>query len=61
MNDKNNCYCDDKLYHVGCDVVNCKYHGSDNHCHADRILVESTNATRKSETFCGTFTAKSEF
>ncbi|MBR7081683.1 MAG: DUF1540 domain-containing protein [Oscillospiraceae bacterium] len=51
----------DKLYHVGCDVVNCRYHGPDNHCHADSITVESTSATRMSETFCGTFSAKLKF
>ena len=46
----------DKLSGVSCDVVNCKFHGSDNFCHADEIVVESANAVRKGETFCGTFT-----
>ena len=46
----------DKLSGVACDVVNCKFHGSDNFCHADEIVVESANAVRKGETFCGTFT-----
>lgn len=45
----------DKLCGVGCDVVNCRYHGMDNCCHADCITVESQNALRKAETFCGTF------
>ena len=49
---------DDKLCGVSCDVVNCMYHGTDNHCHAQKITVESTNAVRKAETFCGTFVAK---
>ncbi len=49
---------DDKLKVVGCDVVNCKYHGADQHCHADCISVESHNAVRKNETFCGTFESK---
>lgn len=47
-----------KLYGVGCDVINCKYHGQDDFCHADCINVESHNAVRKTETFCGTFEAK---
>ena len=49
---------DDRLCGVGCDVVNCKYHGTDNCCHADSINVESSNALRKAETFCGTFSPK---
>lgn len=49
----------DKLPGVGCDVINCRYHGADNHCHADSIVVESHAAIRKAETFCGTFQAKS--
>jgi hypothetical protein len=47
------------LFGVGCDVVNCKYHGSDNCCHAQSIMVESPNALRKGETFCGTFAPRS--
>lgn len=53
-NAKNDC-----LTGVGCDVVNCKYHGGDDRCHADSIIVESHNALRKAETFCGTFEPKS--
>ena len=49
---------DDNLCGVSCDVVNCLYLGTDNHCHAQKINVESTNAVRKAETFCGTFVAK---
>ena len=49
----------DKLCGVGCDVVNCKYHSTDNCCHADCIAVQSPSAMRKAETFCGTFTPKS--
>jgi hypothetical protein len=48
----------DKLFGVACDVVNCRFHGTDNYCHADEIVVESENALRKAETFCGTFTPK---
>ena len=43
---------------VGCDVTSCRFHGTDNCCHADQIQVESHNAIRKAETFCGTFEAK---
>ena len=53
--------CNNKLCGVGCDVVNCKYHGADNYCHAESINVESSSAVRKAETFCGTFIAKSGF
>lgn len=49
----------DKLNCVGCDVVNCVYHGKDGHCHAQAINVESHSAIRKAETFCGTFEARS--
>lgn len=45
----------DKLPGVGCDVTSCVYHGKDGHCHAQSINVESKNALRKAETFCGTF------
>lgn len=45
----------DMIYGVTCDVVNCKFHGHDNRCVADRINVESQNAIKKAETFCGTF------
>ena len=45
----------DKLQGVGCDVINCKYHGTDDCCHADCINVESHSAIRMAETFCGTF------
>ena len=43
---------------VGCDVVNCVYHGKDGRCHAESINVESHSAIRKAETFCGTFEAR---
>lgn len=48
----------DVLYGVGCDVLSCKFHGHDNRCFADSISVESANAQRKQETFCGTFTPR---
>ncbi len=47
--------CGDMLYGVNCDVANCKYHGHDNRCCADNIMVESPSALKKAETFCGTF------
>lgn len=49
----------DTLYGVGCDVNSCRYHGNDDCCHAQKILVESHNALRKAETFCGTFAPRS--
>ncbi|MEL4105961.1 DUF1540 domain-containing protein [Oscillospiraceae bacterium CM] len=45
----------DVLYGVGCDAVNCKFHGHDNRCFADSIMVESPDAHKKAETFCSTF------
>ena len=59
MDNKKNCY--DKLTGVGCDVVNCKYHGTDNYCHASSIMVESQNAMKKAETFCGTFAPRGSY
>jgi len=43
---------------VGCDVKNCIYHSANDICTADRILVENQNANQKVETFCATFTPK---
>lgn len=57
-NIKWDCSGSDRLHGVGCDVTSCKFHGTDNCCHADQIQVESHNAIRKAETFCGTFEAK---
>ena len=54
MSDKNNIR-SEKLSGVGCDVVSCKYHGGDDCCHAECINIQSQNAIRKAETFCGTF------
>ncbi len=48
----------DSLYGITCDVVNCKYHGHDNRCFANNIIVEAPNAVKKAETFCGTFAAR---
>lgn len=50
---------EDKLPGVGCEVVTCKYHSKDNRCYATAIKVESHNAVKKGETFCGTFTPAS--
>ena len=49
----------ERLQGVGCDVVNCKYHGTDGSCNAGAISVESHSAVRMAETFCGTFEPKS--
>ncbi len=51
------CGCD-KIDGVKCDVTNCRYHGPNDCCQADGIRVESHNAMRKAETFCGTFESK---
>ena len=59
MTNSSNFSSNGKLSRVGCDVINCKYHGGDNCCHAESISVESQNAIRKAETFCGTFEARS--
>ena len=50
----------DMLYGVGCDVINCKYHGHEDRCYANNISVEAPNATDKVETFCGTFAARAD-
>lgn len=49
---------DNKLYGVGCDVVNCRYNTQGRNCTAEAIAVESRNASKKVETFCGTFSPK---
>ena len=49
-----------KLQGVDCGVINCKYHSADNSCVAHNITVENHNAMKKAETFCGTFTPRSE-
>jgi hypothetical protein len=59
MDNKKNCC--EKLKGVGCGVVNCKFHSSDNYCHADQIKIESQNAMKKAETFCGTFSPRGSF
>lgn len=50
----------DCLTGVGCEVHSCAYHGEDNHCHADNIIVEGEQGkcNCETETFCGTFVAK---
>lgn len=58
MSDNKYCDCGDRLSGVGCHVESCKYHGTDNFCHADAIFVGSENAIRKAETYCGTFETK---
>ena len=50
----------DILRGVDCDAIHCKYQGHANQCFADSITVESQNAVRKAETFCGTFVPNPE-
>ena len=50
----------DKLRGVDCGVVNCKYHCQDDSCTARSISVENRRAMNKAETFCGTFSPRSE-
>ncbi len=50
----------DKLRGVDCGVVNCKYHCQDDSCTARSISVENRRAMNKAETFCGTFSTRSE-
>lgn len=62
MSDKTS---DSKIYGnsldgVGCSVSNCKYHTKNNACTAPGIAVQSENALRKAETFCGTFAPRSD-
>jgi len=44
---------------IDCDVVSCKYHIGEKCCTAKCISVGSTNALRKGETYCGTFSPRS--
>ena len=53
--------CCDSIPGVGCDVTVCKYHTTDDKCSAGHIRVENHSAQNKTETFCGTFDAKSSF
>jgi hypothetical protein len=48
----------DALYGVGCDVMTCKYHEGGSQCCANSISVEMPTASKKTETFCGTFTPR---
>ena len=40
---------------IGCDVSGCKYNTMDKKCSASHISIENEKASKKSETFCGTF------
>ena len=44
---------------VGCDVIGCKYHTAGNCCSASHINVQNESAQRKGETYCSTFSPKS--
>ena len=49
----------DHIRGVGCVVTECKHHSAGNSCTANKITVESKQACNKTDTFCGTFAAKS--
>lgn len=40
---------------IKCLVNTCHYYGSGDHCHADRIEVQSPNASTTEMTDCATF------
>ncbi|MDR3585608.1 MAG: DUF1540 domain-containing protein [Desulfosporosinus sp.] len=40
---------------ITCVVNTCHYYGTGNHCHADKIEVQSPNATTTTMTDCATF------
>lgn len=46
--------------HIECEVAKCAYHGSNNCCELNRIMVRSCNCTsgHESETLCGSFREK---
>ncbi|MDR3208997.1 MAG: DUF1540 domain-containing protein [Oscillospiraceae bacterium] len=46
---------DDGLFGVACEVMSCKYHEPGNLCCAQSITVEAPDASKKVETYCGTF------
>jgi hypothetical protein len=40
---------------IKCEVSNCIYHDTENHCHAGEIKVGPHSASEQSETCCDTF------
>jgi len=40
---------------IQCVVNTCHYYGSGDHCHADKIQVQSPNASTTAMTDCATF------
>lgn len=51
--------CCDTIEGVGCDVETCVYNSDGKRCHAGHIQVQNDRARSKGETFCDTFTQKS--
>ena len=45
---------------ISCDVRNCVYNENGCSCHAEKISVGPSNATRGSDTVCVTFKPKAE-
>ncbi|MDR3310543.1 MAG: DUF1540 domain-containing protein [Oscillospiraceae bacterium] len=48
---------DTQQTNVTCDAKNCKYHAPGDVCKAENISVEAPDASKKVETYCGTFAA----
>jgi len=44
---------------VSCEVKSCKYHAPGGICQASNISVEAPDASKKIETYCGTYTPNS--
>ncbi|MDR0916760.1 MAG: DUF1540 domain-containing protein [Oscillospiraceae bacterium] len=49
----------EKLDGVCCDVKSCKYHAPGDICQAQNIKVEAPDASKKIETYCGTYSPQS--
>jgi hypothetical protein len=45
----------DSLFGVTCEVMGCKYHDALGACTAQNINVQTPDASKKTETYCGTF------
>jgi hypothetical protein len=46
---------EEKLDGVSCEVKSCKYHAPGGVCQAQNITVEAPDASKKVETYCGTY------
>lgn len=60
MENKNNCCHEPAIKGIHCDVRNCVYNENGCSCHAEKISVGPSNATRGSDTVCVTFKPKAE-